>query len=261
MNYHYNLQGLIYTLIKDTEYAYVHDKAGFKFFCFSNLIPITSPIVNGEIRTLVVSSPDISFISVLYEKMKMLDGLIKVGNMKFRFDSAQRLNLKVPETGSCTMITGTPIIIRIPWEKYKKYGISPPINYEYLYWRRDHPLEVFLSQLWDNLQRKYNEYFRIDNANQNLDSDIEPFSFFSKFIFRKQISTKLFIKNSEQIVIGTTWEFLFERPECRDITQFALDGRTGIFFPFKAIVVVFLFHSCSFFFLGLNSNSTPRLSL
>ena len=49
-NYHYSLQGLLYNLIRDTEYAYVHDKAGFKYFCFSNLIPISTRISNGEIQ-------------------------------------------------------------------------------------------------------------------------------------------------------------------------------------------------------------------
>jgi CRISPR-associated endoribonuclease Cas6 len=227
MNYHYNLQGLIYNLIKDTEYAYVHDKAGFKFFCFSNLIPITSPIFNGELRTLVVSSPDINFISVLHEKMENLNELIKIGHMNFRFDSMKRLNVKVPENGSCTMITGTPIIIRIPREKYEEYDFNPPINYEYLYWRANHPLEPFLSQLWDNLQRKYNEHFRIDTANRSRGYGIDPFKVFSKFILRKQISTKLFIKNTEQTVIGTTWEFVFERPEYKNVMQFALDAGLG----------------------------------
>jgi CRISPR/Cas system endoribonuclease Cas6 (RAMP superfamily) len=58
VNYLYNIQGLIYNLIKETQYAYVHDKKGFKFFCFSNIIPISSPIVKDDVRTLIISSPD-----------------------------------------------------------------------------------------------------------------------------------------------------------------------------------------------------------
>ena len=73
MNYHYHVQGLIYNLIKHTQYAHIHDKGGFKFFCYSNIIPITSPIMNGDIRTLIISSPDINFISVLHEKMEKLN--------------------------------------------------------------------------------------------------------------------------------------------------------------------------------------------
>jgi hypothetical protein len=44
-------------------------------------------------------------------------------------------------------------------------------------------------------------------------------------------------------------------------TKSAKNKKLLSFFPFKAIIV-FVFNSYSFlFFLGLNSNSTPRLSL
>ena len=45
-------------------------------------------------------------------------------------------------------------------------------------------------------------------------------------------------------------------------TKSALMKNLLLFFPFKAIVPALAFHSCFFFsfFLGLNSNSTPRLS-
>jgi CRISPR-associated endoribonuclease Cas6 len=125
------------------------------------------------------------------------------------------------------MITGTPIIIRIPREKYIKYGISPPSNYDYLYWKADHPLELFLSQLWVNLQKKYNEYTKTNIADRSLYHSNKPLSFFGELIFKKQISTKLFVKNTEQTVIGTTWEFLFEGHKYREMIQFALDVGLG----------------------------------
>jgi CRISPR-associated endoribonuclease Cas6 len=227
MNYHYHLQGLIYNLIKDTQYAHIHDKGGFKFFCYSNIIPISSPIMNDDIRTLIISSPDVNFISVLQDELKKLTKMINIGTMKFKVRSVQRLEVKIPTNGTFTMITGTPIIIRIPQEKYKKYGIKPAIDYEYLYWRADHPLELFISQVWENLQRKYNEYFKIDLPNRGLYYNTNPFQIFDKFIFRKQISTKMFVKNTEQTVIGTTWEFLFQGLEYKDMIQFALDVGLG----------------------------------
>lgn len=45
MNYHYHLQGLIYGLINGTRYEYIHDKDGFKFFCYSNIFPISNQIM------------------------------------------------------------------------------------------------------------------------------------------------------------------------------------------------------------------------
>lgn len=164
MNYQYHVQGLIYNLIKHTQYAHIHDKGGFKFFCYSNIIPIWSPIMKDDIRTLIISSPDLNFISVLYEKMEKLNEVISIGTMKFRVDSVQRLDVRIPENRPFTMITGTPIVVRIPRDKYQKYGIKPPIDHDYLYWRAEYPLELFLSQLWENLQRKYNEYFRVGSA-------------------------------------------------------------------------------------------------
>ena len=177
--------------------------------------------------TLIVSSPDSNFISVLHEKMEKLNDIIKIGAMRFKVDSFQRLYVKAPEDGPFTLITGTPIILRIPREKYEKYGIRQPLHYKYLYWRADHPLELFLSQLWDNLQRKCNEYFKIDVADRNLHCHIDPFNFFGELIFRKQISTKVFVKNTEQTVIGTTWEFLFDGLRHKEMIQFALDVGLG----------------------------------
>ena len=39
MQYHYHLQGFIYSLLKGSKYHSSHDKEGYKFFCFSNIFP------------------------------------------------------------------------------------------------------------------------------------------------------------------------------------------------------------------------------
>jgi CRISPR/Cas system endoribonuclease Cas6 (RAMP superfamily) len=71
------------------------------------------------------------------------NGLVKIGKMRFSVDSLRKLNLKAPNNGHFTMITGTPILVRIPQERYEKYAVKPPLNYKYLYRRADHPLELF----------------------------------------------------------------------------------------------------------------------
>lgn len=38
-NYYNKIQGLVYNHIKNTAYNTLHDKAGTKFFCFSNIFP------------------------------------------------------------------------------------------------------------------------------------------------------------------------------------------------------------------------------
>ena len=164
MNYHYHLQGLIYGFIKDTKYGHIHDKDGFKFFCYSNIIPITNPIMNGDIRKIIISSPDPNFISVLHDQFHKSNKAINIGNMKFRVDSVNKLEVKIPSHVPFNLITGTPIIIRIPREKYSKYGIGSKLDYEYLYWRKDYPIELFICQLWRNLLKKYAKYFKIEST-------------------------------------------------------------------------------------------------
>lgn len=39
MRYHHKLQGFVYGLIEGTPYMKLHDRRGYKFFCFSNIFP------------------------------------------------------------------------------------------------------------------------------------------------------------------------------------------------------------------------------
>ncbi|MGC2598584.1 MAG: CRISPR-associated endoribonuclease Cas6 [Nitrososphaeraceae archaeon] len=196
MNYHYHLQGLIYGLIKGTSYGHIHDKDGFKFFCYSNIIPISSPIMNDDIRKIVISSPDVDFISVLYDQFNTWDNVIGIGSMKFKVDSLSILESKIPSHIPFTLITGTPIIIRIPREKYKKVGVEPRMEYQYLYWRKEYPIELFISQLWQNLLRKYTEYFNIDSAHLSspVNADANAFQIFNKFVFKKHLCCTAIIR-------------------------------------------------------------------
>ena len=57
MQYHYHLQGFIYNLLKGSKYDYMHDKEGYKFFCFSNIFPATEYLEKNDLRTLIISSP------------------------------------------------------------------------------------------------------------------------------------------------------------------------------------------------------------
>jgi Methyltransferase domain len=148
MNYHYHLQGLIYGLINGTRYEYIHDKDGFKFFCYSNIFPISNQIMKNDIRKMIISSPDPNFISVLDGQFNSFSKAINIGNMRFELDSVKRLDMKIPSHLPFTMITGTPIIIRIPREKYVKYGIASRLDYEYLYWRKDQPARLADLQSW-----------------------------------------------------------------------------------------------------------------
>ncbi len=54
-----------------------------------------------------------------------------------------------------------------------------------------------------------------------------PHHLFHIFKFKKQISTRVFMKGFDQVVIGTLWEFSFDQHVNKDMIQFALDAGLG----------------------------------
>ena len=173
--YHYHLQSFIYNLLRDSKYNNLHDKEGCKFFCYSNVFPVNN-FQEGDNRTLIISSPDRGVIEYFYKALNPTSGEIRIGRMRFRVKSCHPINVKIPEGLSFTLVTGTPIVIRIPRERYKVYGIEPPRNYDYLFWRAEHPIEAFISQIENNLLKKYYEYYGhssgADVKQQNIPSSL-----------------------------------------------------------------------------------------
>lgn len=215
MEYNHHVQGLIYRHMMGSRYD-IHDKQGYKFFCFSNIFPFNDLRKNDK-RSLIVSSPNHEFISYLYQQLGY-ENRIDIGNMRFKIDHCDKLNVTIPNHNQpFSLITGTPIITRVRREKYE--GIEQLNHYEYVYWRMDHPLDLFITQLQDNLIKKYNNYFGLDIERQPI---------FERCKFLKQVSTRLHMsadQSKEAIVIGTTWEFFFE--QANPLIQFALDAGLG----------------------------------
>lgn len=231
MQYHYHLQGFIYRLLEGSKYHDIHDKEGYKFFCFSNIFP-AKDLRKSDSRTLIISSPDPQFISHLHNALMQPSNLdVKIGCMRFRTDYVEELDVNLPRNSAFTLITGTPIIMRIPREKYKAYGVEPKGKYDYVYWRSDHPIDLFVSQIESNLAKKYAEYFGLNvgrNAVECKESvDISRTFLFQQFKLKKQISTKVPMKGFDQVVIGTAWEFGFDANANRDTIRFALDAGLG----------------------------------
>lgn len=228
MQYHYHLQGFIYCLLKGSKYDYVHDKEGYKFFCFSNIFP-ANDLKKGDFRTLIISSPDSDFIAYLHNVLMQWGSNVKVGGMEFKIEYIEKLEVKLTRS-SFVMITGTPIIIRIPREKYKAYNIEPKGQYDYVYWRNDHPIDLFISQIENNTTKKYTEYLGFDksfNLKKETGNNPPPIHFIQKFRFKKQISTRVPMKGFDQVVIGTVWEFEFDTNANMDMIRFALDAGLG----------------------------------
>jgi CRISPR/Cas system endoribonuclease Cas6 (RAMP superfamily) len=82
-----------------------------------------------------------------------------------------------------TLISGTPIIMRISRKTYVKYDIDTKYPYAYVYWRKEYPLEMFTLQLEENLRAKYAEFTGKEIINEPI---------IRKLTFRKQISTRIY---------------------------------------------------------------------
>jgi CRISPR-associated endoribonuclease Cas6 len=220
LKYYHKLQGFIYSLLRDTPYSVLHDKKGYKFFCFSNIFPVPEDgkIKRGDKKNLLISSPDKLFINFLEEKVKERKE-INIGEMQFELNNVKRLKVKLKK--NFKIITATPIVIRIPEKNYEKYKIPMEFRKKrYVYWRSMYSFEVFVKQLEENLIKKYNEFYK---TNFSIDRIFEIFK------FRKEVAIPLIINGREQIVIGSTWSFRFTylTKEQKKILEFGVDSGFG----------------------------------
>jgi CRISPR-associated endoribonuclease Cas6 len=152
IKYHHKLQGFIYNLLKATPYSVLHNKKGYKFISFSNIFP-PNDMKKGDTKQLIISSPDKVLINVIREKLEQVKEKVCIGEMMFEIEGASMLEPKIER--SCTLITGTPIIIRTSRKNYEEYGIKPTKDYDYVYWRKRYSFEAFIKQLEANLFKKY----------------------------------------------------------------------------------------------------------
>jgi CRISPR-associated endoribonuclease Cas6 len=210
-SYNHNIQAFVYDLIKDTQYGYLHDAnkltknqsnddndgRRMTTFCFSNVFPYGA-MKYGRTKSLIISSPDEHFVSVLRQKIMNLNSTIHLGSSVFDILGCKIFDLNI--SGShIVFTTATPIIIRIPQYVYQSYNLELRYPYRYIYWRYHYPIELFIQQIWMNLEKKYIRFYGT-RPNTNVLS-------FSKFIFKKQVSQKIVIHGKIQTVIGTLWDF------------------------------------------------------
>jgi CRISPR-associated endoribonuclease Cas6 len=220
MEYHHDLQGLIYNILRGSDYDN-HNKQGYKFFTFSNIFPFYD-LQRNDMRNLLISSPNDDFISYLKEQFDYIQH-IRIGQMKFKVDYSDKLNIILPRDDVFTLITATPILSKIHRYRYEEVGAQELVNgYDAAYWRSNHPVELFITQLENNLIKKYNQYHGLENA-----KIVQRNPVFYRSRFLKQVSTKLVLGRDIQKVpvIGTTWEFDFGKSS--PWIQFALDAGLG----------------------------------
>jgi CRISPR-associated endoribonuclease Cas6 len=218
--YHYKLQGFIYSLLKNTSFENLHNKKGYKFFCFSNIFS-KNPDNNSSLFNMIITSPSYQFIEqVSYQLQKIVDYQIpiEIGSI-FELQDFVRIenkNVSFP----LEIITGTPILVRIPLEKFAKSS-TDSAPYKSIYWRSSHPLNLFVEAIESNLIKKYQEF---TNSQANIK---DKTTMLERFRFKREVSTHIFVGNSKIPIIGSLWEFAFSETIPKEIQLFALDCGLG----------------------------------
>lgn len=216
MKYFSKAHGFIYSLLRDSEYGKLHNKPGYKYFCFSNIFPI-GDMSSGEERSFIISSPDRFMINTMKEKLESMER-INIGEMSFSIEQIKLLKCNIKNNPA--LISATPIVIRIPKTNYDRYCIIS--NKKYVFWRPEYSFEVFVKQLEENLFKKYKEFYKIN---------IEEFPLFEQFKFIKPCVNHVVINGVERMFVGSVWEFIFTGlkydKERRKILEFGLDCGFG----------------------------------
>lgn len=154
-------------LIGNTEFRDIHDSNTYKFFCFSNIFP-PSMVKRGQLRHLLVSSPDFQLVKSVFSHIKenlIENEVINIGEQQYRIKSSELLETRV--TGSnCTIRTSTPVSVRIPEKAYPIYNINEEDRkHKFLYWRSNLSHDIFLTLVLNNIKSKYTHFYRTDSCN------------------------------------------------------------------------------------------------
>ena len=218
-DYH-KLQGVVYKLIKNSNQGYIHNKYGYKFFCFSNIFP-PGDMKAGDLRNFIISSPNKNLINSLADYVsKLIDSELNFGDSSFIIKDFETFELKLPKR-NIVLTTSTPIIIRIPENKYDNYGIpkNKRMN-RFLYWRQDINFTAFLKQLTENIIKKYNEFYG---------TKIDYYELFEQFQFRQEVHLRIIIHGKSYGVVASLWDFIWSTMDNmqRQLIQFGLDTGFG----------------------------------
>jgi CRISPR-associated endoribonuclease Cas6 len=214
-DYHYHLQSAIYSMIRQGGLEELHEKRGYKLFCFSNIFPYRARFERGIEENLLISTPDPELSKSVLHVLRSMIGKrnLRMGRMEFEIaavDGPLEIHL-VPGT-IVKVRSSTPIIVRIPSARYGDYGIKTVRPY--VFWRETIPLEAFVKQLRDNMEKKISEYGSIEGGlgyKKRTENELAspPLPEVLSYRYQKMVSKPITIKGESQQVIGSLWEFEF----------------------------------------------------
>ncbi|MGC8913537.1 MAG: CRISPR-associated endoribonuclease Cas6 [Thermoplasmata archaeon] len=213
----HKLQGFVYELVRRSGYSGLHEKKGYKFFCFSEIFPKRVGAA-GDVLNFIVCSPSRVLIEGISRCLQH-DECVKIGEMEFRIVDFFVFEVKIGNR--VRLRTETPVIIRIPEANYERYGIPfEERKRRYVYWRPNYSFEAFLKQLSENLIKKYNDFYG---------TEIQNYDLFQEFVFRKQVNLRLVIDGRSYGAAGSMWDFMWSSMDSvqRKIIAFGIDSGFG----------------------------------
>ena len=218
--YHHAVQGFIYSVLDNlaSPFRELHDKKAYKFFCFSNMFASQDQMCN-----LIISSPNDKLIEEISEQLSQLietHSPIQIGATKFDLQKIIVFSYKYL-VFPLKIITSTPILIRIPQQKVIRELGSNSVSYREVYWRNNYPMNLFMEGVESNLDKKYKDYTTL-SIKKNTDDRL-----FAEYSFKKQVSTKIHMHNTDVTVIGSLWELGFSDDVNETVQVFALDCGLG----------------------------------
>ncbi|BAW31813.1 CRISPR-associated protein Cas6 [Methanothermobacter sp. MT-2] len=199
----YTLQGFVYSLLKNSNYSHYHNTWGFKYFCFSNIFPV-SDFITDEIKNLIISSPNPRIIREIEKQLKKPKKYY-IGKYPIEIDSVKVFKPRLKRS----FITTTPIVLYKNNRKNIYYSI-----------KKAHDFQFFLDRLKENALKKYNAFY---DENYYFDGNI-----FDKFEFNREVAVRIKKGGKMFIIIGTLWKNLEKfNMENKKFYRFILDCGLG----------------------------------
>ena len=177
----FEIQGFIYSLLKDSRFHYLHDTKGFKFFCFSNVF-----MRNNEYN-LIVSSPNPKLIKTIYYKLKTID-ILRLGEDSYTLIEVNLINL--PKKFNYFK-TSTPIVL---------FHNQIMNNHCYSFKNDNINYAWFFNRLKENAFKKYNAFYDDEYYFE------EPL--FDSFSFKREVAIPFERYNHKFVLIGSLWDNL-----------------------------------------------------
>lgn len=201
----YTIQGFIYSVLKkDPKFNEFHNTAGFKFFNFSNIFPV-SDFERNSLKKLIISSPNEQLIKSLHNQLKYQNSF-RLKNYKMEL-----LKVEILRNKNCSkFISSTPIVLYEDNTNNRYYSFKQNPNFNF-----------FFERLKDNALKKYNAFYDNDFS---LDSEL-----FTNFEFGREVSVRLIKNNNKFIIIGSLWKNLEFNltSQNKDFYNFLFDNGLG----------------------------------